>query len=324
MVADMHVDTLRWVVKGYDLTAHHRWRLPLSAFLGHVDLPRLRQGGVRIVFFYTVSLPLPGVDSMGAAQRSLAAAQAVAAGPDSGLVVMRTGADLEPALAGGRIAAVLGLEGAYAVGRSLGSVARLYERGLRCLGLVHVTPSHAGYPSYARALHRDGGLTPFGHALIEEAERLGILVDLAHANPRTFADAIQRSRRPVIVSHTGVAAISPSWRNLDDEQLRMVARTGGVVGIFFASAFLRRGRIRASVDDVARHVCHAVSVAGIDHVGIGSDFDGGIVPPEELPDCGAFPVLAAALVRAGLSDDGVARVMGGNVARLLRDALPVS
>jgi membrane dipeptidase len=162
-----------------------------------------------------------------------------------------------------------------------------------------------------------GGLTPAGRALVRGLEARGMLLDLAHASAATIDDALAVARRPVVVSHTGVRATCDNARNLTDAQLRGVARTGGLIGIGFWPTAVCGAEPR----DVARAIRHAVSVAGVDHVGLGSDFDGAV----EVPfDAAGLALLTDALLAEGFSDEDVARVMGANAIRVLQSALPES
>lgn len=321
-VADMHADSLLW---GRGLSRRQA--------RGHVDLPRLREGGVDLQVFGVVSqvprglnyvandagsdlLPLLFVASwrppstwFEPKSRAMAQAAELRRLADSGSLHLVLGkADLDaPGLK-----ALLALEGMHALGDSAAALEELYAAGFRMMGLAHffdnaVAGSAHGIDQY--------GLTDFGRTLIADMERLGITLDLAHASPAAFDQALALATRPAVVSHTGVAGTCPGPRNLSDAQLRALARNGGVVGI----GFWKGAVCEASVAGIVRALLYAVRVAGIDHVGLGSDFDGAIGAPF---DATGLPRVTAALLAAGLAEDDVARLLGGNLRRVLEANLP--
>jgi membrane dipeptidase len=239
-------------------------------------------------------------------------------GSQGRLSVLRTRGDLEAYLArraagpAGVTAGFLGLEGAQSLEGDLANVDALFEAGYRMIAPVHFFDTEWGASAHGVS---KGGLTEAGRGLVRRLEEKGMLLDLAHASPRTFADALEVARRPVLVSHTGVRGTCDSVRNLDDAQLRGIARTGGVVGVgYWDTAVCGR-----DVNAVVRAIRHAVSVAGADHVGLGSDFDGAVTVPF---DTAALAVVTDGLLRSGMGEDDVARVMGGNVVRVLSRSLP--
>jgi len=188
-------------------------------------------------------------------------------------------------------------------------------------GFRMIAPTHFFDTEWAGSAHgvEKGGLTERGRALVRRLEERRILLDLAHASPRTIADAVALAQRPVVVSHTGVRGTCDNLRNLSDDELRGVARTGGVIGIGFWG---RRGEgavCGEDADAVARAIRYAVDVAGIDHVGLGSDWDGTVSVPF---DAAGLVELTDALLAAEFSDEDVTKVMGGNAVRLLSTALP--
>jgi microsomal dipeptidase-like Zn-dependent dipeptidase len=334
VVADMHADPLLW---GRDLRER--------ASHGHVDVPRLIEGGVAVQGFSVVTktprnLNLQRNDDRtddvtllailqrwpprtwgSLKERALyqaARLQRMADGSEGRLTVLRTRADLGAYLqrrAAGHVqgtAGFLALEGAQSLEGDLASVDALFEAGYRMIAPVHFFDTEWGASAHGVS---KGGLTEDGKALVRRLEEKGIVLDLAHASERTFADALAAARRPVVVSHTGVRGTCDNVRNLGDEQLRGIARTGGVVGIGYWDTAVCGNDLPA----VVRAIRHAVSVAGADHVGLGSDFDGAVTVPF---DTAALPSLTDALLRSGLGEDEVARVMGGNVVRVLSQSLP--
>jgi len=321
-VADMHADSLLW---GRDLARRHD--------RGHVDLPRLREGGVDLQVFSAVTqvprdmnyastppqpdlLPLLFIASwrhpqtwFSPRERALAqAAELTRLGDDGRLELVLRRDDL----AGDGFKALLALEGMHALEHGEADLIELHAAGYRMMGLVHffdnaIAGSAHGIEKY--------GLTELGRRLIPQMERLGITLDLAHASPAAFADTLALAKKPVVVSHGGVQGTCPGPRNLSDEQLRELARNGGIIGI----GYWQGAVCDASLAGITRALLHAVDIAGIDHVGLGSDFDGAISAPF---DASALVQLTAALFDAGLPASDIGKLLGGNLRRLLEINLP--
>jgi membrane dipeptidase len=314
---DLHADTPLLFPAGYRLASRHRPFLRRHSWFGHVDLPRMAEGGLCAQFFGLVTFPILTRGLAARCHRRIdALAREVAA--NAGAIRPCVSADdVRAARAAGRRAALLGIEGAHSLE---GRLERLFEfaaRGVRYLGLLHFSRNEAGFPAFGWGRDDTRGLTRFGHALVEACGEAGVIVDLAHVNRRGFFDALERSRGPAIVSHTGLAGVNPHWRNIDDEQVRAVARAGGVIGIIFARGFLGG----TSLDALIRHVKHVIDVGGEDAAALGSDFDGMVIPPEGIADVSELPQLAAALLRAGVSEAAVLKLAGRNALRVL-EAVP--
>jgi len=333
LVVDLHADTLLW----------DRDPLQRSA-RGHVDVPRLVEGNVALQAFTVVTktprhLNIESNDDRSDDVTLLAMAQrwppptwfslkeralhqarrldTAAARSGGRLTVVRSRSDLEAYLARRRgeqriTAGFLGLEGAHALEGDLANVDVLFGAGFRMVGLVHFFDNEFGGSAHGVA---KGGLTAKGGDLVRRLEQRRMLVDLAHASPRTIRDALAIATRPVVVSHTGVKGTCDNVRNLDDDALRGVARTGGIVGI----GYWQTAVCGADGGAVARAIRHAAGVAGIDHVGLGSDFDGAVAEPF---DATGLVEITDALLAEGFTEPQVAQVMGGNVLRLLSEALP--
>ena len=316
---DLHADSLMWSSwLGYDLHRRHEPPLPLGAFGGHVDVPRMREGGMGAQFFGLVSLPVfrgtRGLASVIHAQID-ALDEAVARRPE-GLRLVRKATEVEACRRDGVMGALLGLEGAHALEGDLDRLERFALRGLRYLGLLHFSANEAGFPAYGRGRRDDAGLTPWGHALVERCEHHRVIVDLAHINRRGFLDVCARATRPPIVSHTGVLGAFEHWRNIDDAQLRAVADRGGCVGVIFAPRYLGGGGLPA----VVRHMLHILDVVGEDGPALGSDWDGMIVPTRGLADPRGLPLLTDALLQAGVGARVIGKILRGNVMRVLDEA----
>lgn len=333
LVADMHADTLLW---DRDVLARSE--------RGHVDVPRLTEGGVALQFFTVVSHTpyfsnydsnpegLDGVTAIAVAgrwplravrslrERALYQARKLdAAAERSGgrFVVIRTADDLarfverrggDPQL----LAGLLGAEGAYPLEADVNNVDVLFDAGFRMMAPTHFYDNEWG--GSAHGVNK-GGLTEKGRELVRRMEARGMLVDLAHASAATFADVVAVAQRPLVVSHTGVRGTCDNGRNLSDEQLRKIAATGGVVGIGYWETATCGSDVRA----VARAIRHAANVVGVEHVALGSDFDGAVTVPF---DTTGLVLVTEALLEEGFTEEEVGRIMGGNVFRLLAQTLP--
>jgi len=316
---DLHADTLMWSRwTGYDLHKQHEPPLPLAAFGGHVDIPRMREGGMGAQFFGLVSLPLADrVKGMArVVHEQIDALEAQLARKPGALRLVRTASDIEESRGAGEIGALLGIEGAHALEGDLDNVARFAERGVRYIGLLHFTANEAGFPAYGKGRSDDSGLTRWGIELVERCEAERVLVDLSHVNKRGFLDACRVARKPPIVSHTGVLGAFEHWRNIDDEQLRAVADKGGVVGVIFCPRYVGGD----GLEPVVAHLKHVVDVVGEDAAALGSDWDGFIVPTKPLKDPRGLPLLTDALLAAGFSRQAVGKILHDNVMRVLREA----
>lgn len=211
------------------------------------------------------------------------------------------------------------LEGAEPLGFELRSV-ELWASRLKLIGLVHSYDTAVASSSGSGSGPRGYGLTRRGKELVRRIHAYGAIADVSHASDEAFADVYRQALaagKPMVASHSNSRALADHPRNLSDTQLRAVAQTGGVVGINFHSRFLIAANGRAQLADVVRHIQHVIAVAGINHVAIGSDFEGGILPPAELEDVRGFPRLGQALLAAGLSREQVSKVFGQNARRIL-------
>lgn len=348
-VFDAHVDAIGFAADlGHDLG---------TLTPGQFDLVRAAKGGLGT--WVVVCWPDPAHHlgrSFARASEMLAAAHALAERHPARFRLVGNSAELAAAHAAGAIAGIAGIEGGHALEQSLAKLDWFFERGLRVMTLVwnnHLawirscqSGAGAGVPE---------GLSDFGREVVRRMNELGIVVDLSHAGERSFFEALETSVRPVIASHSGCKSLHDHPRNLSDPQLRALARQGGVVGIVFHPGFLdaaaraEEARVRrlpayaglqgepmakflaqqrlmrtlAAPLPAARlveHVEHAVEVAGIDHVGLGSDYDGIERTPEGLEDASGYAILAELLARRGFGDDDLVKILGGNMERVFHAA----
>jgi membrane dipeptidase len=316
---DLHADTLmwsRWI--SYDLHKRHEPPLPRAALGGHVDLPRMRDGGMSAQFFGLVSLPLANrVKGMARViHEQIDALEAQITRKPGALRLVRKAHEIATSNATGELCALLGIEGAHALEGDLDNVERFARRGVRYIGFLHFSENEAGFPAYGNGRSVASGLTRWGHELVERCEAHDVLVDLAHINKQGFLDVCAIAKKPPIVSHTGVLGAFEHWRNIDDAQLRAVADKGGVVGVIFCPRFVGG----EGLDPVIKHLKHIVDVVGEDAAALGSDWDGFIVPTQPLKDPRGLPLLTDAMLAGGFSREAVGKILHDNVMRVLHEA----
>jgi len=316
---DLHAHPLLWTrAFGYDIGKRHRPPFPKSVFLGHTDLPRLLEAGMGGQFFTVAAVPgwRFGLNRIANGQIDKLE-QACEKYPD--LVMLASSyEDVMLARSTGRVAALIGIEGAHLLQGKIENLIALAQRRVRYLGLVHFTANHVARPAHGIGCDDSLGLSEFGREVVRECERWGIIVDLAHINRMGFLEVCDMARQPVMVSHTGVLGAHEHWRNIDDDLLRAVAETGGVIGIVFAPAILGGKGLGA----IVRHVQHVIDVVGDEHVALGSDFDCTLVPPVGLKHVSMLPNLTDAFLRTGWSRERIGRILCRNVLRVLRDVKP--
>ncbi len=345
LVFDGHIDTPTRMLEGFDFGRRHR------RADGHVDLPRMFEGGLDAAFF---SIYVPAAYGEGAAavqhaRRLLAEVRRQVAAHTDRVALAFSAADVLRITRSGRKAILLGLEGGHALAGSVDTLRTLYEAGIRYVTLTHVNTNRLADASQDRP--RWNGLSEQGRRIVREMNRLGMLIDLSHTSDSTFFDVLAVSEAPVILSHSSMRALVPTVRNASDEMLRALARNGGVVLINFFDALVNphltadvyaeaerrtggnlrrlwnavyairreRGLPGATLDDVLDHIDHAVQVAGIDHVGLGSDFDGVFDLPTGLEDVTRLPWITYGLYRRGYAEADIQKILGGNLLRVLAE-----
>jgi membrane dipeptidase len=296
-------------VRDYDITGNA---------IGHTDLDRLLDGQVGAQF-WSVYIPSDYADS-GFARVQLEQidiARQLIRDYSGHLEMARGASDIERIFGQGRIASMLGVEGGHAVENSLGVLRTYYDLGVRYMTLTH--GGNIDWADSATDEANHGGLTAFGEEVVREMNRLGMLVDLSHVAPSTMSDALNVAESPVIFSHSSARALRDHPRNVPDSILQRLPDNGGVVMVTFVPSFLTDNET-ATIADVANHIEHVRRVAGVDHVGIGSDFDGISSTPAGLEDVSKFPDLFAELSRRGWSDEELRKVAGENMLRVIKTA----
>jgi len=331
IVADLHADSLLW-----------KRNLLERSSRGHVDIPRLAEGNVALQAFTLVTTSPRNLNIYKNSDdtdqiRDIAMAEGwppgtwgspkmralyeasklhqFAAESQGKLVIIKSRADLQKYLdtrSEGMVAGFLGTEGSQPLEGDLENIDQLFNAGIRMMAPTHFTDTAIGG---AAAGIKKGGLTDLGRQWVRRLESKSMIIDLAHASPATLRDVTAMATRPLLVSHTGVKGTCDNPRNLSDDELRAVAKTGGVIGIGIWETATCGTDARAA----ARAIRYAVQVVGIGHVALGSDFDGAITAPF---DASGWPLLTEALLQEGFSPQDIRLIMGGNVVHMLLQTLP--
>ncbi len=354
-IIDGHND-LPWEIRTNAISKMDVAKYPLRTRApGQTDFARLKEGGVGGQF-WSVYIPGEYPDS-GYARMQLEeidiARRMIAMYPDQFQLALSAN-DVVQARRAGRVASLLGMEGGHAIENSLGALRMYYALGVRYMTLTHNVTLDWADAALDSAKH--GGLTDFGRDVVHEMNRLGMIVDLSHVSPGTMSDALDATAAPVMFSHSSARAITDVPRNVPDSILRRLRTNGGVVMVTFVGSFISNpmrdwansadsmrtalqasGRSQAemreafrawreahpqpqaTVADVADHVEHVRDVAGIDHVGLGGDYDGTTGLPVGMEDVTGYPVLFAELIRRGWSDADLRKLAGENILRVLRE-----
>ncbi len=322
-VLDLHLDSFIWTrIFGYDLHRRHRGGLFGHRLYGQVDLPRVLEARMAGATWVVTTAPWrPARRRFPVLLRNLEHLRGILEA-HPGVSVVRTASEYRQARARGLHGAFLGIQGGQALDGEPGAVERLPPGLVLRVTLVHFTPSRIGVSSAPGTRLGRRGLTRFGREFVRRLEARRILVDLAHIDRRGFFDAVEvhDPSRPLLVSHTGAAAVHPHWRNLDDAQLRAVADSGGTVGVMFQASFLGDPPLRGRCETVARHLLHIVRTVGEDHASLGSDWDGAILPPRDLRSPLELPRLVEHLLRAGLGERAIRKILGQNFLRVVEQA----
>jgi membrane dipeptidase len=361
IVVDTHDDTTQRFLDGkFDLGARNS--------TGSIDIPRMREGNLSAIFF-SIWIPskVTGPEAVDRAMVQIDAVREQVRKHPNDLVLATTAADIREARKQGKIAALMGVEGGHMINSDLGVL-----RSFAALGVRYMTLTHSGNDEWAdsstdKAAHN--GLTEFGKDVVREMNRLGMMVDISHVSDKTFYDALEVSKAPLIASHSSCRAICDAPRNMTDQMMKDLAAKGGVVQINYHVGFLsqefrnaekanpeinktisaevmkrcgenegcqliegdritreyvEQGKLpRVDYTKIIEHIDHAVKVAGVDHVGLGSDFDGANMP-YGMEDATKLPVITEALLKKGYSEGDVKKILGENTLRVMLEVERVS
>lgn len=355
LVLDTHIDVTPKLQSDWKFDERHT--------TGHIDLPRMKEGGLNGLFF-SIYMPgtVTGPKAVNDALQRIAAVHKLAEDMPDQVMLCRTAADVRLAHRQGKIAALMGMEGGHMINNSL-PVLRMYaELGVRYLTLTHSVNTDWADSSGDQPKHN--GLTDFGKDVVRELNRLGVMVDISHVSDKTFWDALEVSKAPMIASHSSCRAISGHSRNMTDEMIKALAAKGGVIQINYLDSFIdpdlfaytqktqaaRRELMqkyqnepretvmpkireelasqfgappKASWERIVEHIDHAVKLVGVNHVGLGSDFDGGSMPVG-MEDCTKLPQITDALLRKGYKESDIKKILGLNTVRLMGEVERVS
>lgn len=312
IVVDTHVDTPYWISETH---------IKLKSNKRQVDLARLKAGGVDVVFFSILVNPARyGKIAKNQADYIIQTLKRELTANADSIELATSYNDIQRILAKGKIAGLMGMEGGEPIENSVDNVNHFYQLGVRYLSPTWSLNNQLG-DSSGPARPRWKGLSPLGKDVVKRMNQLGMLIDVSHLSDATYNDVLKLSTQPVIASHSGVDGIRVSPRNLSDNMLKLLSLNGGVVGIMFYPPILSATG-KANVASVVNHIEYAVKVAGIDHVGLGSDFDGlDTPPPKGLEDAGHFPAITAELRKRGYKDEDILKILGGNFMTVFAQVL---
>ena len=352
IVLDTHIDVTPKLQTSWKFTEEHKE--------GHIDLPRMKKGGLNALFFSIyMSGTVTGPKAVNDAIERIAAVHRLAEEVPDQVALCVSAEEVRKAHKQGKVAALMGMEGGHMINNSL-AVLRMYaELGVRFLTLTHSVNTDWADSSGDQPKHN--GLTDFGKDVVRELNRLGVMVDISHVSDKSFMDAIEVSKAPMIASHSSCRAISGHARNMTDAMIKALAAKGGVIQINYLDQFIdndlfqysqksqtlmrelqqkypgrenaatRREEVakqfgpapKASWERIIDHIDHAVKLVGVDHVGLGSDFDGGSMPAG-MDDCTQLPKITEALMRKGYSASDMRKILGENTLRLMAEVEKVS
>ncbi len=332
VLIDTHNDIPSFTVKGVDIGTSTKT---------HTNIAKLKEGGVGAVFFsvYVAGTYVEGNHSANRALQMIDTVRhdVIEKYPET-FQFAGTAQDFERAHKHHKIAAFMGLEGGHAIEDSPRLLRDYYALGIRYMTLTHWNTN--GLADSSGDIDKPGvehhnGLTPLGKEIVREMNRIGMMVDISHTADKTFWDALETSSAPIIASHSSCRAISNERRNMTDEMIQALAKKGGVIQINFNCAFVsqkvsdaekakQQPPLRATLADVVANIDHVKQIAGIDAVGIGTDFDGIECAPEGLDDVSKFPNLTRALLEKGYSPLEIKKIYGGNILRVMREVERVS
>jgi membrane dipeptidase len=317
LVVDLHTDSLMYArILGLDLSKRHRAPRGISSWKLHTDVPKLKEGGVDAVFFGIVTHPWPR-KAFSRALRSIDYARYVFDKNREDLVFANAPADIEAAHKAGKVAALLGVEGMHMLGGRLERIEELYSLGVRYLTMAHFTSNRFAVSS-ADSTKGHAELGALGTEAVRTMNELGMMIDVSHTHADLITEVCRLSSQPVIVSHGAAEALRPTFRNLTDEDIENIAGTGGVIGLIYSSEWLAPRRSRPHLSVVVDHADYIKRLVGVDHLSLGSDWDGLITTPDGMRDATDLPALTQLFFDRGYDADEVEKILGMNFIRVFR------
>ena len=326
MLFDGHND-LPWEIREKGNSSFDVIDIALDQPTLHTDITRLKKGGVKAQF-WSVYVPAEfdkTGDALSQTLHQISIVKSMMKRYPDAFEMASTADDIQRIVASGKIASMMGVEGGYSIENEISNLQRLYDEGCRYMTLTH--SKSLTWADSATDEPKVNGLSGFGREVILEMNRLGMLVDLSHVSPETMRQAVATTKAPVMFSHSSARALTDHPRNVPDDVLRLMPDNGGIVMVNFFSAFIapteslkKNKEARGTLHDVVDHIDHVVKVGGIDHVGIGSDFDGVPRLPQQLESVATYPLITQELLNRGYDAESVHKILGGNMMRVLRDA----
>jgi len=333
-IVDGHADTF-WRIAMKAESKHIHFRSTAADFFqsikkttvgkmakSHIDYQRFKDGGLNLQFMAIYTPPkFTGASAIAFALKMLVEILYAIKKGENKIRLIKSGNDLKQCVKDDAISFLISIEGGNPLNQDLALLEVFYKLGVRAMGLTHNPHNDLGD---GIGVKKPRGLTAFGKAVVKEMNRLGMIIDIAHLAKPGFNDVIRLTDSPIISSHTGVKALVDIPRNLDDEQIKEIARLKGVIGIFYIPQYVRKfthKKDRTTVKDVVDHIEYVADKVGVDYVGLGSDFDGYGGITHGLEDVSYLPNLTAELVRRGFNQIEIRKILGGNFIRVIKNIL---
>ncbi len=322
-IIDLHLDTFIPVrLFGYDVYRRHGLGVLRGCFFGHLDLPRAQAGGLTGGCWSITTNPFRSRRGRWRAfERNLKHLSDLVVRSSGAVRIVKTASEYASARSDGAHAVFLAVQGGNCFEGAPEGILSVPDGLITRVTVVHLTNSVYGASSSPVSQFRpEKGLTPEGRDFVRALNEARVFVDLAHIHPDGFKDAVEvhDQTQPLIVTHTGVSGVNPHWRNLDDAQIKAVAKTGGTIGVIYSAYYLKGATTPDDGRMVVDHMEHIIRVAGEDFVSIGTDYDGAITPPHDFKSANSYPRLVAYMLERGWSPERIQKILAGNYLRALK------